>query len=107
MTDHSLDPAALDGIAQPPPAVGDLLATIQGQLTDLPRISAHLADTRLDLRQDIRALRNQMADLPGIRTRLEQHTHSLAQITTLLTTIITVLRPGSGTAEGDSPEGDP
>jgi hypothetical protein len=44
------------------------LKVIKGQLTDLPTLSRRWAQTRMDLRSDIEGLRDQAAELPGIRT---------------------------------------
>lgn len=56
------------------------LKVIRGQLTDLPVISSKLGSTRLDIRHDLRELRDQLAELPGIRTQLEEQAQLLAAI---------------------------
>lgn len=69
----------------------DELEIIKGQLTDLPVLSERIANTRLDVRHDVRELRAQLAELPGIRSRQEEHSRRLAEITTQLATLIELL----------------
>lgn len=83
--------------------LADELEIIKGQLTDLPVLSERLASTRLDLRHDVRELRAQLAELPGIRTRQEEHGRRLADISTQLGTIIELLT-GAKTPAIDEPE---
>jgi hypothetical protein len=64
------------------------LKVIKGQLTDLPRMNRLLAATRLDLRSDIEGLRNQAAELPGIRAQLEEQARELAEIKNLLLRLV-------------------
>jgi hypothetical protein len=83
--------------------LADELEIIKGQLTDLPVISERLASTRLDLRHDVRELRAQVAELPGIRARQDEHGRRLAEISTQLATIIELLT-GEKTPVRDEPE---
>jgi hypothetical protein len=64
------------------------LKVIKGQLTDLPGMNRLLASTRLDLRSDIEGLRDQAAELPGIRAQLEEQAHELAEIKNLLVRLV-------------------
>jgi hypothetical protein len=61
-------------------AQSEELRTIKGQLTDLPGMNRRLTATRLDLRSDIKCLRDQAAELPGIRAQLEEQARELAEI---------------------------
>jgi hypothetical protein len=74
---------------------------IKGQLTDLPGMKTTLARTRLDLRQDVSDLREQAAELPGIRTRLEEQDRVLAEVKGQLATIIGLLKGASGDATAE------
>jgi hypothetical protein len=69
------------------------LKVIKGQLTDLPGISHRLGTTRLDLRSDIEGLREQAAELPGIRAQLEEQARELAEIKNLLLRLVGDSRP--------------
>jgi hypothetical protein len=69
------------------------LKVIKGQLTDLPGISHRLGTTRLDLRSDIEGLRDQAAELPGIRAQLEEQARELAEIKNLLLRLVGDSRP--------------
>jgi hypothetical protein len=64
------------------------LKVIKGQLTDLPVVSHRLAMARLDLRSDIEGLRDQAAELPGIRALLEEQARELAEIKNLLLRLV-------------------
>ena len=64
------------------------LKVIKGQLTDLPGMNRLLAATRLDLRSDIEGLRDQAAELPGIRAQLEEQARELAEIKNLLRRLV-------------------
>lgn len=83
--------------------LADELEILKGQLTDLPVLSERLASTRLDLRHDVRELRAQVAELPGIRARQEEHGRRLAEITTHLAAIIELLT-GEKAPVRDEPE---
>ncbi len=72
------------------------LKIIKGQLTDLPGMNRLLAATRLDLRSDIEGLRDQAAELPGIRGQLEQQERELAEIRNLLVRLVGTTRPPAG-----------
>jgi hypothetical protein len=84
-----------------PPQIHEALKVIKGQLTDLPSMNRMLARTRLDLRHDIEGLREQVAELPGIRTRLEEQDRVLVGVTDQLATIIGLFAgaPGGPSAE--------
>jgi hypothetical protein len=69
------------------------LKVIKGQLTDLPAMKRLLAATRLDLRSDIEGLRDQAAELPGIRGQLEQQARELAEIRNLLVRLVKRTQP--------------
>jgi hypothetical protein len=75
---------------------GAELTVIKGQLTDLPGMKRLLAATRLDLRSDIEGLRDQAAELPGIRAQLEEQAHELAEIKNLLVRLVGTTRPLEG-----------
>ena len=75
---------------------GAELTVIKGQLTDLPGMKRFLAATRLDLRSDIEGLRDQAAELPGIRAQLEEQAHELAEIKNLLVRLVGTTRPLEG-----------
>jgi hypothetical protein len=64
------------------------LKVIKGQLTDLPGISHRLGTTRLDLRSDIEGVRDQAAELPGIRAQLEEQARALVEIKNLLVQLV-------------------
>lgn len=101
MSTTTTEPAStdiLDQIRDVQRAQAEDLKVIKGQLTDLPGMKTSLARTRLDLRQDVSGLREQAAELPGIRTRLEEQDRALAEIKGQLATIITLLQ-GETTAE--------
>jgi chromosome segregation ATPase len=83
----------LADIRQAQLAQAEELKVIKGQLTDLPGLSSRMAGTRLDLRHDVRELRDQVAELPGIRTRLEDQDRQLAEIKEQLATILSLLQP--------------
>ncbi len=72
------------------------LKVIKGQLTDLPGMNRLLAATRLDLRSDIEGLRDQAAELPGIRAQLEEQARVLAEIKNLLVRLVGTTRPLGG-----------
>ncbi len=74
-------------------AQGEELRAIKGQLTDLPGMSRRLATTRLDLRSDVEGLRDQAAELPGIRAQLEEQARELAEIKDLLVRLVGATRP--------------
>jgi hypothetical protein len=68
------------------------LKVIKGQLTDLPGLNRRWAQTRMDLRSDIEGLRDQAAELPGIRTQLEEQATQLTEIKDQLATIVGLLQ---------------
>jgi hypothetical protein len=74
------------------------LKVIKGQLTDLPGMNHRLATTRLDLRSDIEGLRDQAAELPGIRAQLEDQARDLAEIKNLLVRLVGTTRPPADSA---------
>lgn len=100
-TTESVRVDMLAEIRQAQLAQADDLKVIKGQLADLPEISNRLASTRLDLRHDVGALREQAAELPGIRTRLEEQDRQLVEIKEQLATIIGMLAGGTGGVTGD------
>jgi hypothetical protein len=72
---------------------GEELRAIKGQLTDLPGMNRRLSATRLDLRSDIESLRDQAAELPGIRAQLEEQARELTEIKDLLVRPMGTARP--------------
>lgn len=96
------EPASLDQIREAQRAQAEDLKVIKGQLTDLPGLKTTLARARLDLRQDVSDLREQAAELPGIRTRLEEQDRALAEIKAQLATIISLLRGESADAAAET-----
>jgi hypothetical protein len=80
-------------------AQGEDLRAIKGQLTDLPGMNRRLATTRLDLRSDIKCLRDQAAELPGIRAQLGEQAHELAKIKDLLVRLVGTQPPADDGSE--------
>lgn len=92
IADGALDGDVLTLIRETQLAQAAELKVIRGQLTDLPTLNRRWAQTRMDLRSDIEGLRDQAAELPGIRTQLEEQATQLTEIKEQLATILGLLQ---------------